>query len=249
MRWKAWLWVIIGLCSILYGFSVMALGSGSGFFLFWIALGLLFFLMAGVMWSGFWKRLPKWFLRTFVACLSLGIALFIILEGCIISGFFERGKENLDYIIVLGAQVYEHGPSVVLRYRLDKAVEYLEDNPRTKCIVAGGEGYNEPFPEAEGMAEYLRIKGIDDSRIFLEKESSTTAENIRNSMQYLENDSSVGIITNNFHVFRAVQIGKKQGLQNACGISADSHVYFLLNNMTREFLALLKFYIMGMFAK
>ena len=116
MCWKVWVWIIIGLCSLLYGFSVMALGSGSGFFLFWIALGLLFFLMAGVMWSGFWKRLPKWFLRTFVACLSLGIALFIILEGCIISGFFERGKENLDYIIVLGAQVYEHGPSVVLRY-------------------------------------------------------------------------------------------------------------------------------------
>ena len=243
MRLKVWLWIILGLCSILYGFSVMALGSGSGFFLFWIALGILFFLMAVVTWSGFWKRLPKWFGRTFVACFSLGIALFIILEGCIISGFFERGKENLDYIIVLGAQVYEHGPSVVLRYRLDKAVEYLEDNPGTKCIVTGGQGYNEPFPEAVGMAEYLRKKGIDDGRIFLEKESSTTAENIRNSMQYLEKDSSVGIVTNNFHVFRAVQIGKKQGLENVYGISADSHAYFLVNNMTRELLALLKFYI------
>lgn len=77
----------------------------------------------------------------------------------------------------------------------------------------------------------------------MEKESATTAENIRNSMQYLEENSAVGIVTNNFHVFRAVQIGKKQGLKNVYGISADSHAYFLVNNMTREFLALLKFYI------
>lgn len=158
MRLKVLFWIILGLCSILYGFSVMALGSGSGFFLFWIALGILFFLLAVVTWSGFWKRLPKWFRKTFAACFAVGITLFIVLEGCIISGFFERGKENLDYIIVLGAQVYEHGPSVVLRYRLDKAVEYLEDNPGTKCIVTGGQGYNEPFPEAVGMAEYLRKK-------------------------------------------------------------------------------------------
>ena len=39
--------------------------------------------------------------------------------------------KNLDYIIVLGAQVKESGPSVILRYRLDRAVSYLKENDNT----------------------------------------------------------------------------------------------------------------------
>ena len=38
------------------------------------------------------------------------------------------GRGGLDYIIVLGAQVRKDGPSPVLKYRLDKAVEYLYEN-------------------------------------------------------------------------------------------------------------------------
>ena len=35
----------------------------------------------------------------------------------------EKGEAGLDYIIVLGAQVRESGPSAALKYRLDEAVE------------------------------------------------------------------------------------------------------------------------------
>ena len=61
-----------------------------------------------------------------------------------ISQMHADGREGLDYIIVLGAQVRKDGPSPVLKYRLDKAVEYLNENPDTVCIVSGGQGSNEP---------------------------------------------------------------------------------------------------------
>ena len=63
--------------------------------------------------------------------------------------------KNLDYIIVLGAQVKESGPSVVLRYRLDRAVSYLKENDNTLVIVSGGQGANEKATEASVMKEYL----------------------------------------------------------------------------------------------
>lgn len=73
-----------------------------------------------------------------------------------------KGETNLDYVIVLGTQIHESGPSIVLKYRLDAAVLYLNENPGTICIVSGGQGKNEPYSEAEGMAKYLIEKGIPE---------------------------------------------------------------------------------------
>ena len=60
-------------------------------------------------------------------------------------------------------------------------------------------------------------------------------------MKLMEEDASVGIVTNNFHMFRELQIAKKQGLKNVCGIEAESTRLYLPNNMLREFFAMVKF--------
>ena len=153
----------------------------------------------------------------------------------------DKGEDGLDYIVVLGAQMRQNGPSVVLQYRLDEAIKYLNDNPDTICIVSGGQGYNEPCTEAQGMAEYLEKKGVPKVRILMETESTTTAQNISNSMQYIREGATVGIVTNNFHMFRALQIAKQQGLTQVCGIAAKSKALYLPNNMLREYLAEIKY--------
>ena len=140
-----------------------------------------------------------------VKAAQVAMATFVLFEGIAIGHFKDRGKANLDYIIVLGAQVYSSGPSPVLRYRLDAAVDYLNENPETICIVSGGQGYNEPFSEAEGMAEYLMRQGIGAERIWLENTSSTTQENMLFSKVLMEEGSTVGIVTNNFHLFRGLR--------------------------------------------
>ena len=151
-----------------------------------------------------WEKLPKWLKNGFLGIVVVGVVLFLIIEKGVVSGFFEEGQDNLDYIIVLGAQVRESGPSVVLKYRLDRAIDYLEENPNTKCIVSGGQGKNEPFAEAVGMAAHLQKNGIDGKRIIVEAESRTTEENIKNSKTFLEENASVGIITYDFHMFRVL---------------------------------------------
>jgi uncharacterized SAM-binding protein YcdF (DUF218 family) len=220
---------------------VFAVGSGTGFFAVWIGIAVIFAFFSVAAKKNLWSCLPACIRIALIVLICLGLIIFVVIEGCIFSGFHEKGEENLDYIIVLGAQVYENGPSTVLQFRLDKAIEYLEDNPETICIVSGGQGYNEPFPEAVGMAAYLEDNGISEDRIILESESSNTEENIANSMVLIEETASVGIVTNNFHVFRAVQTAKREGLENVCGIAADTTKLYLPNNMLREFFGEIKF--------
>ena len=163
-------------------------------------------------------------------------------EGCIISNMHARGDQHLDYVVVLGAQVRKSGPSKALRYRLDTAADYLRNSPDTICIVSGGKGANEPFPEAQGMADYLKAHGIEEGRILQESKSKTTQENIVNSKKLIAGDNaSVGIITNDFHMFRALQIAHDNGLDEAQGIAAGSPPDMLVNNMVREFFAEIKF--------
>ena len=60
-------------------------------------------------------------------------------------------------------------------------------------------------------------------------------------MAMMEAGASAGLVTNDFHMFRALQIAEKQGLTDACGIAAGSTPLYLPNNMLREFFAEMKF--------
>ena len=240
MNLKKYILVILGILSTFYGILVLQVGSGTLFWLMWEMLGAIFLIWAFLLHEDFWDSHPK-IRRIFRVLVTSAIIVLIIFCGMICSEFNAKGTQNLDYIIVLGAQVRENGPSVVLRYRLDAAIEYLNENPNTVCIVSGGQGFNEPFSEADGMADYLIENGIEKSRIILEDKSTNTLENIRNSKTLMESSyNDVGIVTNNFHVFRAVQLAKAQGLESVCGISADSSKIYLPNNVLRECCGILK---------
>ena len=232
---------LAALCCFAYCAVVFMIKSGSRFYLVWAAVGICLIILACFLHFGVWDRIPLLFRKIFLAAVFVGGVLFAIVEGCILSRFHDHGKENLDYIIVLGAQMKSAGPSAVLKFRLDTAYDYLIDNEDTVCIVSGGQGSNEPCTEAEGMYQYLIQKGIAPERILLEDQSTDTSENIAYSKALIgRGDVSVGIVTNNFHVFRGVHLAKAAGFQDVCGISARSNVYFQLNNMVREFFGIMK---------
>lgn len=237
------IFLILSIGCFVYAMKVLSIRSGTGFYLVWLALGVLFLVVAGGFWFGIFHKMPVALQKCFFGVFCVGMVCFLVVEGCILSGFSKHGKPGLDYIMVLGAQVYKSGPSMVLKYRLDEAIEYLNENPDTMCIVTGGQGYNEPFEESVGMADYLKKNGIPEERIILETKSTTTKQNIANSMELVEKDASIGIVTNNFHMFRALCIAKKQGLKNVCGIASKSTPVYLPNNMLREFFAMIKFFV------
>lgn len=56
---------------------------------------------------------------------------------------------------------------------------------------------------------------------------------------------SVGIVTNDFHVWRALAIARRQGLRDVHGIAAPSNPWYLPNNVLRECLGVAKDFLAG----
>lgn len=94
--------------------------------------------------------------------------------------------KNLDYIIVLGAQVKESGPSVILRYRLDRALSYLKENDNTLVIVSGGQGANEKATEASVMKEYLVNNAMQITNDVISLFQAILAQNVEQTKIMLE---------------------------------------------------------------
>lgn len=237
---------IAGIACLAYGISIMMLWSGTGFFAVWLVLGVLLLGGAWAAHAGWWEAAPLALRRAAAGIACAALAVCVVTQGLAISSFGSHGPDDLDYVIVLGAQVRDDGPSIVLQYRLDTAADYLQANPKTRCIVSGGQGFNEPEPEAQVMARYLVDKGIDPTRITIENESTNTMENIQNSMAFIDPDvDQVGIVTNNFHVFRGTAIARKQGIAHVFGIAAPSSPWYLPNNLLRETFGIAKDFIKG----
>lgn len=155
-------------------------------------------------------------------------------------------KENLDYIIVLGAHVNGVQLSKALLERTRRALEYLEKNPKTRAVLSGGQGEGETVSEAEAMCRYLEDHGIDRERLILEDRSTNTKENLDFSLSLIGDlNASIGIVTNHFHVFRGVAIGKKCGCKNIYPIPSRYRSWRLVIYIPREILAIIKDKIMG----
>lgn len=235
--------IILCVISFLYGISILNVNSGTLFYLIWFLISAFFIIIDLLIYFKVFERY-RVLKKIFIFVCSIGICIFLVILSLIISKMNVKPVKGLDYIIVLGAQVKESGPSVVLRYRLDRAVSYLKENDNTLVIVSGGQGINEKATEASVMKEYLINEGINEDRIIIEDKSNTTKENLINSKKIIGNDKSIGIVTNNFHMYRALLIGKKYGV-NAVGIPAKSNSYYLPNNLLREVFAYIKFIILG----
>ena len=66
-----------------------------------------------------------------------------------------------------------------------------------------------------------------------------------NSKELIPQGANIGIVTSDFHMFRAYAIAKKEGYHNITGIPASSESFLMINNLAREFLAVCKDYIIG----
>ena len=199
------------------------------------------------LWKWAWKRgksapIPRPWLRAVNIVVIAAVAVFLAVECLVFSGAFRTPPEGLDAIIVLGARVDENGPSGSLRQRISAARVYLEENPDTVCIASGGQGEDEPMSEAECIRDHLVAGGIDPDRIFLEDRSTSTEENMRYSLPMLhaleEDAERVGIVTNDFHIFRALCLARKNGGFTFYGVPARSTVFGFIHYAMREFFTL-----------
>ena len=146
--------------------------------------------------------------------IAVGIAGMLFLGSRIVSGMRAKVPEDLDYVIVLGAHVSGEEPSRALLKRLEAAYAYAEKNQDTVLLLSGGKGSGEDISEAECMFRYLSKRGIEKKRLIREDRSTTTKENLEFCAALSHEtprESRTGILSNDFHVYRALALAKKQG--------------------------------------
>jgi uncharacterized SAM-binding protein YcdF (DUF218 family) len=154
-----------------------------------------------------------------------------------------EAPNNADYLIVLGASVKGTVPSLAFASRINAAAKYLQENKDTVVIASGGKGPGEDISEAESIKRELVKQGISESRIILEDRSTDTYENIDFSKKLISEDAKFGlVVTNTFHLYRAISIARDQGLE-VQGLPAKTPLKALLKSYSREYLAITKFYL------
>ena len=177
--------IILSIISFLYGISILNVNSGSLFYLIWFLISAFFIIIDLLIYFKVFERY-KVFKKIFIWVCSIGICIFLVILSLIISKMNVKPVKNLDYIIVLGAQVKESGPSVILRYRLDRAVSYLKENDNTLVIVSGGQGANEKATEASVMKEYLVNNAMQITNDVIGLFQAILAQNVEQTKIMLE---------------------------------------------------------------
>jgi uncharacterized SAM-binding protein YcdF (DUF218 family) len=247
------LFLVAGIACLLYYLGMgLAVRFGQSMLWVWPLMGVAC-LVRWAWWRRAWRQgkrapVPRWLVWTVRVLAVLALAVFAWVESFVFSAAFQKAPDGLDSIVVLGARVNEDGPSGSLRERIDTAVDYLRRNPGTVAVASGGQGEDEPMSEAACIRDHLVAAGIPEDRVLIEDASTSTVENLTNSfalLDRLDRVVSVGIVTNDFHVYRAVRVGQAMSAYEVCGVPARSSVFGFIHYALREFFAVSVSFLRG----
>ena len=188
--------------------------------------------------------------RVFTVILCIGLLVCGVTEILIIKASFGDPREQVDYVVVLGAKVRNDGPSVSLQNRIDAAYRYLTEHPQVIAVVTGGQGADEPMTEAQCMYEELVKLGISPERLWKEEKATSTWENLNLSLDLIEEKTGtrpqkIGLLSSEYHLFRAKLFAKECGVE-AAGIPArTSRLSQMINHFMREVAGVWHYLLLG----
>lgn len=234
------------ICFIYFLAIALSDGLDTSWLFVWPLLSIVFYAFAFQNEKSWLKKIPNWIFLSGKTGLILLSSMFIIFLGLSTWCVPEKPRNTFDYLIVLGGGVNDTEPSLALEKRLESAYEYLSSNTSTVAVVTGAQDKRNSISEAQCMWNWLTERGIDSSRIIIEDKAASTAENYEYSLKLIDVYSNgekvnIGVVTNNFHVFRALCIGERIAAHdeqyNFYGVSADFPFYLYPHYIVREFCA------------
>jgi len=142
---------------------------------------------------------------------------------------------DIDCIIILGAGIWGDKPSPMLEDRLLEGINLYRNNISDKIIVSGDHGRKE-HDEVNIMKNYLIEKGIPSENIFMDHAGFSTYESIYRAKEIFQAKRMV-IVTQKYHLYRALYIAKKLGIESY-GVGSDPRQYVgATNREIREIFA------------
>ena len=160
----------------------------------------------------------------------------------------EQAKDlkNVDCIIVLGCQVRADGSlSDMLHDRLWRSVQLYELGVSAKLLMSGDHGQND-YNEVGAMKQYAVDRGVPPEDVFMDHAGFSTYETMYRAKEVFQ-ARKVLIVTQEYHLYRAIYIAEKLGLE-AYGVASDLQSYVgQFNRDIREVMARCKDFGMCIF--
>ncbi len=187
--------------------------------------------------------------------LQTGFAVWLLTVALFFNYLYWSASQQAEplavkAIIVLGSGIDNGRPSAALQSRLDAAAPIAAKNPQAILILSGGMDAHEKISEAAVMQRYLSEHySIAPARMHLETHSTSTALNLRNSSIILQQlqielDQPIAIVSNDFHLPRALAIAKKQSYTQVYAVSAPTPLYIRYNSWLREYFAFISGWVL-----
>ncbi|VXC06216.1 YdcF family protein [Citricoccus sp. K5] len=203
----------------------------------------------------------------FFASAQVGLSFVTFLVFTVVYARREP-RPGADAVVVLGSGLIDGNVTPLLASRLDRGRQawqaQLAPSPSSTpaagtapelsmaapgrgvpLIPSGGQGPDEPRPEAVAMAAYLVDHGVPPELVLPEERSSTTEENLRLSREIadgaLPQGASPGhllVATNEYHAPRAALLSRRIGV-DADVVGGSTAGYYVPSAYLREFLAVM----------
>ncbi len=128
-----------------------------------------------------------------------------------------------DCVLVPGAMVYSDDRlSFILQDRVDYAIQLYEEGQAKRLLFSGDHGQTD-YDEVNAMKDYAVAQGVPEDDIFLDHAGFSTYESLYRARDVFE-VKSVIIVTQQFHLSRAVYVARELGLE-ASGVNSNPRRY------------------------
>ncbi|MGN0635586.1 MAG: vancomycin high temperature exclusion protein [Acutalibacteraceae bacterium] len=141
-----------------------------------------------------------------------------------------------DCILVLGCQVNGETPSDMLRDRLDRAVALYKAGVSDTLLLSGDHLSREGYDEVTAMQKYVLGQGVPQEAIRLDLAGFSTYESMYRAGEVF-GMRRVLVVTQPYHLYRAVYVARRLGLEATGTQSMPNRYVYPLYNQVREVLA------------
>lgn len=176
------------------------------------------------------------------------VFFIILLGGCIffiwgLSSYIDKSTSSEIYnemsalpssntVIVLGASVYSNGKlSPILQDRVDTALQIYKAGKASRFHLSGDNRRND-YDEVSAMKNYLLEREVPENLISTDPSGLDTFDSMSRA-NHIYKISNAVVVTQNFHLPRALFITENLGL-NYIGFPANTKHYKTESNLIRR---------------
>ena len=163
------------------------------------------------------------YIRRVIIGISIVVVVVFAIDATFVLKFPKRAlpQKSVDAIVVLGAAINSRASFS----RTIKALRLYEQGKGKLLVLSGGRTSAYDETEAHYMGRVVLKNAVKPPKFVLEGDSESTWENLQNTKKLLPDIQSILIVSDTYHLPRAVLVAKKVGFTEVYWDSPDQYAY------------------------